>query len=196
MCLTSSEIFGSGDVLMRQIVTIIAIAMAIIFWVWVYRKQKIGLRQYIISIALWVLFGTLDIVITAKGTFYNPLREGNPFARAIFVYIGFLGPAVASILWISFWAGIVFVINKKITRSYSEFLSLAIFYSLAVGHFFGFGSWFPPLCWVVSLVSRIIVDTPGLTINIIIGCAFAAINMLMVRLMVAQDKIKSPTNKR
>jgi hypothetical protein len=115
-------------------------------WVWIYRQQKVGLAQYLVPIALWIVFGTLDIVVTAKGTLGAPEHEGNPLARFVFTETGFLGPVVASVLWISLWSLAVLAINKRLAPPLSYYLSLAVFYSLGIGHVFGFSSWFGPTC--------------------------------------------------
>ena len=136
-------ILGNGDV---QLVTLAAIAASIIFWMQVYKRFGVDLIRYALPMALWIAFGTLDITITARGTVLNPACEGNPLARAIFITFGSYGTVLASVLWISFWAGLVFLLNKKLKDA--EFVSLGVFYGLAIGHLFGFSSWFGPLCWL------------------------------------------------
>jgi hypothetical protein len=152
MCIFDS-VLGSGPELQIQILTLITIACSICLWVWIYRREGVGLRQYAIPIILWVAFGSLDITITAKGTFEDPLREGNPLARFIFLNSGFVGPIVASFLWIALWSGIVLLINKRFGKRQEivAFVSLAVFYSVAIGHLFGFSSWYAPLCPVASI---------------------------------------------
>jgi hypothetical protein len=175
-----TDILGSGGVLAVQLLTAVSIVSSIGFWVLVYRWQNVGLRQYALPIILWIIFGTLDIVITAKGAYNDPLREGNPLARAIFIETGFLGPVVASVLWIALWAGLVLVINKKIKGTLAggvplaQFLSLAVFYSLAAGHFGGFGSWFVPMCGISKLYS-IVPGMPGIVTMIAAGSTLAVI---------------------
>ena len=80
-----SEILGTGSALIIQLLTVLSIFLSIIFWVWIYRRENVDLRYYALPIILWIIFGTLDITITALGTVDNPLREGNPLARFIFV---------------------------------------------------------------------------------------------------------------
>ena len=140
-----SEILGSGKVFEMQMLTTLAIVLCILFWVWFYRKNKVDLKRFVTPISLWIIFGTLDILVTTKGTFNDPLREGNILAQVIFLEFGDLGPIVASVSWIALWAGLVFVMNKK-KIPYAEMLTLVIFYSLTVGHFLGFSSWFIPFC--------------------------------------------------
>ena len=117
---------------------------------------RLGLKDalvlYALPIALWTLFGSLDILITAKGTFLNPYREGNQLARAVFIEAGYLGPVAASILWIALWAFIVFAINK-LKMPNARFVSLCIFYSLSMGHLSGFSSWYAPFCQIARTVA-------------------------------------------
>ena len=173
MCIYA-EVLGSGSVLALQGLTILSIAASIVFWIWQFTKNDLRekLLEYIIPICFWVLLGTLDIVITAKGTFDNPYREGNQLARIIFIETGYLGPIIASVLWIALWSGIVFAINK-LKMPLAGFVSLSIFYSLAVGHFSGFSSWYAPFCGL-SLYRLM----PGLpAVSVAIGIAAALIHI-------------------
>jgi hypothetical protein len=169
-----TEILGSGDVLFLQVLTIGSIIASIWFWAWTYMQNGLekGLWAYSPPIVFWTIFGTLDIVITAKGTFTDPLREGNPLARLLFVEIGFLGPVIASVLWISLWVGIVYVLNKwKVPHA--GYFSLAIFWSLAAGHFFGFSSWFEPFCDFSENYRMFFADLPRMLKPILIGMTIA-----------------------
>lgn len=150
MCILA-DIAGEGPVLIIQILTLAAIATSILLWAWLYRKAGLGkeLAACALPIALWAFFGSLDILITAKGTFVDPHREGNQAARFIFVETGFFGPIVASVLWIALWAGLVFALNR-LKMPLAPFISLAIFYSLALGHLSGFSSWYLPLCQIAK----------------------------------------------
>src|SRR5512143_350759 len=112
MCIYT-DVLGSGQELGIQLLTLVAIASSIAFWVWAYHKQGVPLRPYALPIILWIVFGSLDILITARGTFEDPYREGNPLARFIFVQSGPAGPVVASVLWIALWSGLVLLMNKK-----------------------------------------------------------------------------------
>lgn len=173
---------GSGDALSIQLLTILAIAASVAFWVWAYGRWKVPLRPYALPIALWVVFGTLDIAITARGTLGDPTNEGNPLARWVFESSGYIGPVVASVLWISLWSFVVLVINKKITKrnGFVLFLSLVIFYSLAAGHFYGFSSWFAPMCGVAKLYG-VVPELPRIVKIVIAGIAFAAAHVFMVK---------------
>ncbi len=172
-----SGVLGSGDVLVVQALTAASIALSIAFWARAYGRAGVPLRPFAVPICMWVLFGTLDILITAKGTFGDPLREGNPLARFVFVETGFVGPIVASVLWIALWSLAVLMINKRVSGPAALFLSLAVFYSLAAGHVYGFGSWYEPLCGV----SRAYVDAlswiPRLLRPVPPGVALAAAHM-------------------
>ncbi len=181
MCIYS-DVLGSGPELEIQLLTLVAIASSILFWVWAYRRLGVPLRPYALPIILWILFGSLDILITARGTFDDPYREGNPLARLIFVQSGFAGPVVASVLWIALWSGIVLAINKKfgernknndMRNTLVSFVSLAVFYSVATGHFFGFSSWFLPLC-PVARGFALMRNIAGI---ILIGCFLSALHI-------------------
>jgi len=180
MCVFT-DVLGSGQVLLAQLITIACIALSIVFWVFVYRKEKVAVEPYIVPIALWAVFGTLDILITARGTLGDPLREGNPLARAVFVEFGFWGPAIASMLWIALWSFIVLAINfffKKDNKNVVEFVSLAIFYSLAAGHIFGFSSWFAPFCGFGRAYASTMAWVPKIVKVIAIGAILASSHKL------------------
>jgi hypothetical protein len=130
-----------------------------------------------------MVFGTLDILITARGTIGDPMNEGNPLTRMVFLLAGDYGPALASILWIALWSLVVLAINKKIKdKRLATLLSLAVFYSLAVGHLLGFSSWFMPLCGVSRLSWLLLPGwlfrLPGV---IAAGCALAAVHGLAAK---------------
>ena len=172
-----TEILGSGDALTLQLLTVCSIAVCIAFWVWLYLKNGLEreLKAYALPIALWTVMGTLDIVITAKGTYMDPLREGNPLAELVFVKTGFLGPVIASILWISLWAGIVLAINRM-KVNHAGFFSLAIFWSLATGHLLGFSSWFIPFCGFNENYALFLSGVPRYLKHILFGCFAASLH--------------------
>lgn len=169
-----SEILGSGDVLYIQLLTIGSIIAAIWAAAWFYMQNGLEkeLWAYAPPIALWAIFGTLDIVITAKGTFTDPLREYNPLAREVFLQVGFLGPVVASVLWIALWAAIVYFINRM-KIPHAGYFSLAIFWSLAIGHFFGFSSWFEPFCGFSKNYLLLFEEVPRMLKPILLGMTVA-----------------------
>ena len=143
------EVFGS------QIVTIVTIILSALFWLFVFWKQKLlsKLKSLLLPIILWIIFGTLDIVVTAKGTFGNPQREGNPATVWFLEQFGAYGPAVASLCWIFLWVGIVFILLKFLKNErISNFVSIIIFYALASMHFIGFSTWFIPLCSIAQTI--------------------------------------------
>ncbi|MCX6777573.1 MAG: hypothetical protein NT157_01680 [Candidatus Micrarchaeota archaeon] len=140
------EILATGPVLLSQILTFLAVIATAFFWVWAYLKT--GRRKLLeliwLPVLLWFLFGTLDIVITAKNIYGDPLREGNIAASFLFVNFGFFGPALASLLWISLWATVSLVFDNfsnKLPPLVRNLFQLTLFYSLFLGHFFGFHSW-------------------------------------------------------
>jgi hypothetical protein len=147
MCVFTG-VLASGKALSFQLITFFSILVAMGAWIWIFVKNGLGpqLRLFLLPICLWFVFGTLDILITVEGTYANPLSEANPATRILLVQFGPWGAALASALWISLWAGIVYALNKTKPGRAAEFVSLAIFYSLAAGHFLGFASWFGPLC--------------------------------------------------
>lgn len=188
------DVLGEGAVLGVQLATLLSITLSIAFWAWLYRREKVGLMRYAIPIALWVVFGTLDILITAKGTFSDATLEGNPLSRLVFQSVGYLGPVVASILWISFWSGLVLAINKLVKDSrVSGYLSLWVFYGLAFGHLLGFSSWFMPLCAVSRLSWLVLADWPIRFFGVVAaGCVLAAAHFF-VSMVMFKPGMKSST---
>lgn len=179
MCIYDS-VLGSGGALLAQLLTAAAIIGSALFWLWLYFRNWVDPKPYALPIALWFLSGTLDIVITARGV-ADGHGEGNPLAAAVFSFAGAAGPAVASILWMGLWAGTVLVINKaKFPRA--QFLSLAIFYSLAAGHLLGFSSWFLPLCGIGHAAGALAPGgLPKLMAIVMAGSALAAAHLAAAR---------------
>jgi len=176
MCIYN-DILGSGDILIAQILVVLSIIASIAFWIFVYWKNNVKLEPYLLPIILWIIFGTLDIVITAKGTFFDPWREGNPLAEFIFVNIGYWGPVVASVLWISIWSLVVLLINKNMKNR--ELFSLVVFYSLAVGHFICFSSWYASFCDLAF--NRIFEELPIFARAVLIGSVLSIAHAGMLR---------------
>ncbi len=143
-----SGVLAEGEVLRFQLITLFVVIAIAGAWIYVYASRGLGkqLRLFLFPIALWLVFGTLDILITVRGTFSDPLSEANPATRMLLVQFGNWGAPVASVLWICLWAGVVYLLNRYRPGRASGFVSLAIFYCLAAGHVFGFSSWFIPLC--------------------------------------------------
>lgn len=140
-----TEFFASDNAIYAQLLTFLAVAITAYFWYFAHGKLKIDLKPFSLPIILWFVFGSLDIMITARGVFGEPGREGNPLAKNIFLSVGpIIGPPLASILWITLWAVVAIALyyaSKKLQREWIADARYAIFYSLAVGHFFGFMSW-------------------------------------------------------
>jgi len=145
------QLFGTGMVLAIQLATLFAIAVTALFWLGEFRKRQISITFFRFPLLLWAVFGTLDITITTRGIFNSPSSEGFWLAKLVFDSFGIVGPVVASVLWISLWAGIVLALNRMRPPFYST-ISLMIFYALAISHFFGFSSWFVSACWVARPV--------------------------------------------
>lgn len=177
------DILGSGIVLASQALAVICVVISVAAWLIIYKKAGLEAKRYAVPIILWFVFGALDIVITAKGTFGNPLNEENPLTRGILVVFGFIGPAVASIVWVSLWAGLVLALNRFLKgRLIADFISLVVFYSLAIGHFFGFSSWYAPLCAVSEWSWAMLPDYPARLAGVIaIGCLAAALHFAVSR---------------
>lgn len=178
MCHYTDVIVG-GDALGIQLLTAVAIAASIASWVYAYRLAKVDLRQYAVPITIWVLFGTLDILITARGTLGNPEREGNPLARYVFAETGWIGPVVASVLWISLWAGTVLAVNRLLKPPLAQFISLSVFYSLAIGHIFGFSSWFVPMCSISTVYRATLGFIPRFLKIIALGICVSALHLFV-----------------
>jgi hypothetical protein len=175
MCFYDS-VLGSGPVLVLQMLTVGAIIATAFAWVWAYLRSGVDIRRYALPIGLWFVFGTLDIVITAKGVLAGSHTEANTLAAFVFSVFGAYGPVMASMLWISLWAGAVLVINRlKVARA--EFITLAVFYSLAVGHFIGFSSWFQPFCIFSQTADVLVSGMLQPFVIILAGCALAVVHL-------------------
>lgn len=178
MCIYGS-VLGDGVVLVAQMLTMGAIIATAVFWVWAYMRSGINMRRYALPIGLWFVFGTLDIVITTKGVLSGG-QEGNSLAAFVFSAFGQYGPVAASVLWISLWAAAVLVINRmKVARA--EFLSLAVFYSLAFGHFLGFSSWFLPFCVFTQAAGVFVSGMLRPFVIVLSGCALAFMHRIAIR---------------
>jgi len=178
MCIYGS-VLGDGVDLVAQMLTVGAVIATAVAWVWGYLKMGVSVRLYALPIGLWFVFGTLDIAITARGLL-DGHGEGNSLAAFVFSVFGSLGPAAAGILWISFWAALVLLMNRmRVARA--EFLSLAIFYSLAVGHFFGFSSWYLPFCVFSQAAGGLASGMLQPAVIVLAGCALAFIHRIAVR---------------
>jgi len=57
-----------------------------------------------------------------------------------------------------------------------DFFSLAVFYSLAVGHLYGFSTWFIPFCGFSERFLMILPTVPWLLKAIVVGCFIAALH--------------------
>lgn len=183
-----SMLLGSGDALLIQLLTVASIAISIAFWVWAYRKAGVPLAPYAIPVILWIFFGTLDIVVTAKGTLGAPEHEGNPLARFVFAETGYLGPVVASVLWITLWSLFALALNRKLAPPLSYYLSLVVFYSLGIGHVFGFSSWFGPTCAFAGWEDEFLAFIPEFLRIIGFGAIAAAVHFFAQRQYIKSKK--------
>lgn len=176
-----SEILGSGDILVLQIIAFLTISASTALWIYIYAKNglKEQLIYYGLPIALFFIFGSLDLVITTKGTFFDPFMEGNPLLRFMLVNFGSLGLLLATVGWISGWSGFVFTINK-LDLPKAEFFSLTTFYSLFVGHFVCFGSWYLPFCFIRRNFELFFEGVPFLLKVILVGAVLAIAHSQML----------------
>src|SRR3989338_8976086 len=101
-----SDLFGSGNILVVQLITLVTVFLSIGLWIYIYKKLEIWERlkkTLLLPLVLWIIFGTLDIVVTARGTYFYPSLESNPAARFFIETFGAFGTSIASFLWISLW---------------------------------------------------------------------------------------------
>ncbi|MCX6695581.1 MAG: hypothetical protein NTU61_04735 [Candidatus Altiarchaeota archaeon] len=140
------SVLADGPAFYSQLLTFAALLLAGGFWIKVYFRsgRRRVLEVVLVPAALWFVFGTLDILTTAKGVYGNPFMERNVVARFMFAEFGFFGPALATLVWITLWALVSLTFDwgsKALPAGFRDFTQLMMFYSLAVGHLFAFGSW-------------------------------------------------------
>ncbi len=141
-------LLAEGGGLISQISVLLTIAFSMVMVFHIYRRLKLlfMLRKAAIPLLGFIIFGTLDAVITAKGTFRHPEMEGNPTMAAFLHTFGWVGSSISAFLWILFWMGVAAMIYKlhmarKPYRGILVTLVVYVFYSLAAGHYFAFSSW-------------------------------------------------------
>lgn len=181
MCLYF-DILGSGEVLLIQLVSVIAIVASIILWLWIYVRSSVPLRGYAIPIILWIIFGSLDVLLTVRGTIASPMVEYNPLTRFLLENFGYAGGPIAVILWIALWASFVFAINRVARKDVAVYVSLTTFYALAAGHLLGFSSWFAPLCQLSTIFSFESI-TLRVAALVLVGGVLSAIHILMKKII-------------
>lgn len=141
------SVFGSGDVFPAQLFVLACVIAGAAAALYACKRAGMNLRTYAVPISLFFVSGTLDALITARGTFGNPALEGNAALKLFIESGGWLFQGIASVLWIFLWAGIAILIHKLGQREEGRWktvaaaLILSEFYSLAAGHYFGFSSW-------------------------------------------------------
>ncbi len=136
-------LIGEPRVYGAQALTFITIILACGSWAFTFQRLKGRrlLRSLIIPSILWFFFGTLDILVTVKGTYGNPALEANPLARYSFAAFG---PQVTAFIWISVWAVVLLLLDhgvSPISKRLSKFILLTVLYSLAVGHMYALSGW-------------------------------------------------------
>lgn len=94
------QLLGQQGVLLLAILLALALAIA-----YLWRRGRLSsLRALAVPLAVAVVFGTLDGLVTLSGTYYYPTIEGNPTLRAILLWGGWLGLCLWSVLWVFAWA--------------------------------------------------------------------------------------------
>ena len=138
------QIQGQQIVLLLSILVALTLAVA-----YLWRRGRLSsLRALAVPLALSVVFGTLDGLVTLRGTYYNPWREGNPTLRAVLLWGGWLGLCLWSVLWVFAWALVLDGLESlrlRLAGSGAKVLlrgaQLYIFYALAMLHLSDVISW-------------------------------------------------------
>jgi hypothetical protein len=85
----------------------------------------------------------------------------------------------------------VLVANKKLKAPVAAYISLAVFYSLGIGHVFGFSSWFGPFCSISKLSWEALPDYPARFFGIVaIGCVLGAAHFLIAKGLSVKPKAR------
>lgn len=137
------SILGQQIVLLLSIAAAIGLAYAYLRW----RHRLSSLRSLWLPLSLFTLFGTLDALVTVRGTWNAPWREGNPAMRAFLVWGGWIGQCVGSAVWIVGWTLVLDGLESLRLRLAGRWAALVGWlrlwtaYALALGHLNGFASW-------------------------------------------------------
>lgn len=149
----------SRDVLPQQVVlllTIIVSAGAALAYI--HRKGRLdSIRPVVVPLFFYAVFGTLDALVTLRGTWNDPWREGNPSLRVFLVWGGWWGQCIGTALWVLVW--LLILDGLEVLRRRSRGRARAFWggsrlltaYALATGHLYGLLTWihWPPLLYGV-----------------------------------------------
>ncbi len=114
-------------------------------------------RPWLVPIALFAVFGSLDAWVTMSGTWNAPWREGNPSIRAFMEWGGWWGQCIATAVWIAGWSLFVVGLGGLARRLPGRWGTLAstgpllTLYALALGHLDGLLSWTGSPAWLAGL---------------------------------------------
>lgn len=151
----------SPDILPQQIILLLTIGLSIglvigyLYW----RNRLDSARPLLIPIFFFVVFGTLDALMTMRVIWNAPWREGNSVIRAFLEWGGWWGQCVGTAVWVVSWS--LFVdglesLRRRVDGRWGTLLSwgrLLTVYVLAVGHLDGFVSWTDSPSRLVDLFS-------------------------------------------
>lgn len=138
------------EIVFAQMVELVAIVFVVqlclfVFWL---RKRFDGFKKLFVPVFFFFVFGVADSLVTISNNVFS-VREGNPYACVFIEWGGWKGYVFLTLLWIVLWAFVALVLLELRAREKNErkkafflFACLAEFYSLAVGHAWGFLSWF------------------------------------------------------
>lgn len=142
---------GSGQVLRAQLILLVTNSLTIALLVLLFRRwQLLGdLRPLVVPLALFAVFGTLDALVTTRGTWTDPYHEANPMARLFLMWGGWPGYCLNCALWIVCWVLVLGGLTalrrraKPSTGRIMDGLRLWVAYALGLGHLGGWLSWGP-----------------------------------------------------
>jgi hypothetical protein len=137
-------------VLGQQIVLLLSILLALtLATAYLWRRGRLSsLRALAVPLALSVVFGTLDGLVTLGGTSFSPWLEGNYTLRAVLQWGGWLALCLWSVLWVFAWALVLDGLESlrlRLAGSGARVLlrgaQLYLFYALAMLHLSDVNSW-------------------------------------------------------
>ncbi|MBI5159744.1 hypothetical protein HY992_06515 [Candidatus Micrarchaeota archaeon] len=139
-----------NEIVFAQTVELVAIVASIqlclfVFWLW---KRFDDFKKLLVPVFLFFVFGAADALVTISNNVFS-VREGNPYARVFIEWGGWKGYVFLTVLWVCLWAFAALALLELRARekngskkAFFLFACLAEFYALAVGHAWGFLSWF------------------------------------------------------
>ncbi len=149
----------SHGVVVLQVILLLTIGASIgLVIIYLHRLGRLGyVRPWLIPIALFAVFGSLDAWVTMSGTWNAPWREGNPSIRAFMEWGGWWGQCIATAVWIVGWSLLVDGLGwlgRRLPGRWGTLVSyspLLTFYALAIGHLDGLVSWTGSPAWLADL---------------------------------------------